>query len=55
MVHVCADVLCLSPVWGAVVFWRGKGVRMQENKGEGGTGAVCIVWGAGGEEFDGVM
>ena len=53
MVHVCADVLRLSLVWGAMVFWRGKGVRMQED--EGGTGGVCGVWGAGGVEFDGVM
>ena len=26
---------------------------MQEDKSEGGTGGVCIVWGAGGEEFNG--
>lgn len=55
MVHVCVDVLLSSLVWGAMVFWRGKVVYMQEGEGEGGTGAVCIVCGAGGEEFDGVM
>lgn len=28
---------------------------MQEGEGEGGTDGVCIVWGAGDVEFDGVI